>query len=971
MSSAPIRLPIEFLHSAFPFHVAVDRALNIAQVGDGLSRRYPDIRAGSPLLEHFRLLRPRSVISFDNLSRLENVLLVLQSLHDPLKLKGAISHLAETDLLLFLGSPWIANMNEAEALGVSGGDFPIHDSAGDYLLSLQVHQTALQDTRQLAEELKQQRSRLAEANQQLRAQSAQLSSIIATAVDGIVVVDEKGFIDIFNPAAEAIFGYTADEMAGRNISTLMPDESRSPHQDDVKHLHREYRKWANVAGDAPATGNGLKDFLDEYGRFVVGKGRQTYAQRKNGEIFPVELSISEMDVGGKFKFTGIVRDITERVRMERELSEREQFYSHIYRRAPIMVHSIDNNLKITSVNDYWLEVHGYTREEVVGRAAITLLTEESARYAAVALKDIHLKQGYFNDVFLNVVRKDGSVMETLVSGVAERDMDGEVTGALIISLDVTERRQAERALEESERRNRRILASTLDAVILMDEHGRITEWNDRAETLFGWSRGVMIGQRVRDFLIPPRYREAHAEAMERYLKTGEGPILNQRIEITALKQDGSEFPIEMTVSPIQFSGKTFFCAFIQDITARKQEVEIGARIQQTLLTRRPPTSVSGLQIAARSTASQRIGGDYFDFFTFGKTRLDLVVADIMGKGIPAALLGAGSKSLFQRVIRHLSHSLSEFGRLPEAREIVNSVHKLFTPDLINLNSYLTLCYAQFDIEQSICHFVDCGHPRVIHYRKKTEEVVLLNGENLPIGFSKSEIYTQHAVPFESGDVFIFYSDGVTEALSPAGRMLGEEGLIDIIRSAPSFAPDDILERLYLALEEFTRSGEVSDDRTVVVVRTTGEKRPMHTQRRAVELKSDLNELDGLVDSVKDFCVKSTHIRNDSDILHEVALAVSEAFVNVVEHAYMSAGSQKVLVELEISPDALEIQMLDWGAPFTWSPVYEPALDKHQEGGFGLYIIENCMDRVTYDQDGVGRNRLILVKSLVNLLGKAG
>lgn len=970
MPSSSILLPLEFLHNVFPFHIAIDRVLNIRQVGDGLLKRYPKLVAGSPLLESFRVLRPQSVISFDSLSRMENVLVVLQSLHDPLKLKGAMSYIAELDLLLFLGSPWIASMDEAESLGISGSDFPPYDSAGDYLISLQVHQTALQDTRQLAEALKEQRSHLAEANQQLREREAQLSSIVTTAVDGIIVVNDQGMIELFNPAAEEIFGYTAEEAIGSSVSMLLPDESRSPHDNDLKHLHREYRQWEQKASNRNEDRDNLKNFLDNNGKFVVGLMRQSYAQRKNGEIFPVELSISEMDSGGKFKFTGIVRDITERVTLERELSEREQFYSHLYNNSPVMLHTIDNDYKVTSVNDHWLEMHGYSRDEVIGRDGNEFLAPESLERARFLDNDPE-KQGIFDQVLLSVLKKNGEIMEVLASSVEQRNLSGECQGRLFVSIDVTQRRRAEKALEESERRNRRILASTLDAVVLMDSSGRITEWNDRATVLFGWTREQIIGQKVREYLIPPRYREAHDEAMEHYLSTGEGPILNQRIEITALKQDGSEFPIEMTVSPIQFSGKTFFCAFIQDITARRQEVEIGARIQQTLLTRQPPTNIPGLQVAAHSIAAQRVGGDYFDFFTFGKTRLDLVVADVMGKGIPAALLGAGSKSLFQRVIRHLSHSLSDFGRLPEAREIVNSVHRLFTPDLIKLGSYLTLCYAQFDIENALCHFVDCGHPRVIHYKKKTDEIVLLNGENLPIGFSKTEIYTQYSVSFEAEDLFIFYSDGVTEAQSPDGQFLGEEGLIDIIQSAPSFTPNAILERIYDRVEEFTRSSEVADDRTLVVVQITGENSPMNTQRRALELKSDVGELDALVDSIKDFCVGSEHIRDDSDTLYEVTLAVGEAFVNVVEHAYNHVTSQRVLVVLEISPAALEIQLLDWGEPFDWPPVYEPTIDKHQERGFGLYIIESCMDRVTYDQDGVGRNRLTLIKSLIDLLGTAG
>ena len=142
----------------------------------------------------------------------------------------------------------------------------------------------------------------------------------------------------------------------------------------------------------------------------------------------------------------------------------------------------------------------------------------------------------------------------------------------ITSLETSEneRKRAEKALRQSEERTRLIVQSALDAVITMDAQGLITGWNPQAGTIFGWSREDAIGRRLAETIIPPQYREAHSRGLQQFLATGEGPLLNKRIEIAALRRDGHEFPVELTVSPLQ-SGETFtFSAFIRDISERKR-----------------------------------------------------------------------------------------------------------------------------------------------------------------------------------------------------------------------------------------------------------------------------------------------------------------------------------------------------------------------------------------------------------------
>jgi len=131
------------------------------------------------------------------------------------------------------------------------------------------------------------------------------------------------------------------------------------------------------------------------------------------------------------------------------------------------------------------------------------------------------------------------------------------------------RKRSEAGLRESESLKSAILASSLDALVTIDHHGNIVEFNPAAEATFGFTRGHALGKPLAELIIPPRYREAHRRGFARYLATGEGPVLGKRIEIEATRADGTEFPVELTITPIHSASTPLFTAFIRDITQRR------------------------------------------------------------------------------------------------------------------------------------------------------------------------------------------------------------------------------------------------------------------------------------------------------------------------------------------------------------------------------------------------------------------
>jgi PAS domain S-box-containing protein len=137
------------------------------------------------------------------------------------------------------------------------------------------------------------------------------------------------------------------------------------------------------------------------------------------------------------------------------------------------------------------------------------------------------------------------------------------------------RRLSEQAshLAKSEQRTRLILDNALDAVITMSASGAISDWNAQAERMFGIPRAEALGQQMSATIIPERYRDRHDAGLKKFLATGEGPVLNKRIEISALHRDGHEFPIELAISPAKVGELWTFSAFIRDLTEQKKAEE--------------------------------------------------------------------------------------------------------------------------------------------------------------------------------------------------------------------------------------------------------------------------------------------------------------------------------------------------------------------------------------------------------------
>lgn len=204
-------------------------------------------------------------------------------------------------------------------------------------------------------------------------------------------------------------------------------------------------------------------------------------------------------------------------------------------------------------------------------------------------------------------------------------------------------RRVQSALRESESRKSAIFEAALDCIISMDAEGRIIEFNPAAERVFRMSRAQVLGRPLADTIIPPAHRERHRQGLNHFLKTGQGPVLDRRVEMTAVRSDGTEFPIELTVTCIRGHGSPIFTGFIRDITDRRRALDalLSSENRLRLMTEQMPaivattdehlrvTSIAGAGLSAvRRTPEQVIGRTIYEILQSNDSHLPPIQAHL-------------------------------------------------------------------------------------------------------------------------------------------------------------------------------------------------------------------------------------------------------------------------------------------------------------------------------------------------------
>lgn len=511
-----------------------------------------------------------------------------------------------------------------------------------------------------------------------------------------------------------------------------------------------------------------------------------------------------------FVIFGLIMAATLAARRRAEASRRtlEETYRSIFDTAndAIFVHDI-NTGEILDVNRKMSEMYGYTPEEA-RRVDVAALSSGVSPYSQKEALELIKRATEGEARLFEWLAKDKSGRLFWVEVNLKMAVIGGENRLLAIVRDISERKR----VEESLRFTQFALDHAADPVEWVGYDARFVYVNEATCRALGYTHEELMNMTVWD--IDPMISREDWE--ERWAALREQDSI--RIESKHKRKNGHVFPVEITVNYFDFGGKEYICSFARDITERKEaektlrdnyerEKTIAQTLQESFLPHVDLT-VEGFAIHEEYKSALReaeIGGDFYDVFNLEGGRIGLVIGDVSGKGLQAALHTA----MTRHTLRAYAHED------PDPQRTLERLNKTLG-DYMPEDIFVTLFYGVLDPSTNSLSYGSAGHEPSLLYVRESNNVVTLNAPGCPLGAGMKCNYASQTLEFGPGDVLLAYTDGITEARMN-GQLFGIERLTKLLLENARSDERALADVTFRTARQFS-GGELRDDAAILVVR---------------------------------------------------------------------------------------------------------------------------------------------------------
>jgi len=384
----------------------------------------------------------------------------------------------------------------------------------------------------------------------------------------------------------------------------------------------------------------------------------------------------------------------------------------------------------------------------------------------------------------------------------------------------------------------------------------------------------------------------------------------------------------------------------------ERELSIAAEIQANLLPVRLP-EFEGCEISAHLRPARRIGGDFYDVAHARTGEPILMLADVAGKGMPAAILTA--------VVHATFHGETPYQRDPA--QLLSEINRSIYPDLDKAQAFVTAAVARIDEKPLRIAYASAGHVEAALWHKRTGWIEFLPATGLPLGVQQFLSCRTRGINLEPGDVLLLYSDGVTEAENSEGEVFGAQGLSDIMEVVYPAPADDQLSVILKAVESFCDGLPIRDDLTLVMLRVMDND---DVTQKVVPfvLQSKTSSIGTLIEWISAKIALHLPEGSKPGLIDEFTLALSEVVTNQTEHAYRYK-SDLIIGRLTLNNQQWQADLYDRGIGFDTDSArdFEINPDDPPIHGYGLRIMHSLLDQCIYERFKDGRNHWKLIKTL--------